>query len=268
MTFVYLVAIGVLLVASIYLVIGWLMSNGLRHEALEVRQRKYEKGIWVRAVGNGVIDLESKEPRQDIGHPGVFGLVWDEGHARVGDVVGAGDGRIRRSYMAGPNGDPPACQGALDGCEPVELDGYLFQGDPSELGLVFEEVQYESPLGAVAAWLVPGSEPGAWAIHCHGWTAERRELLRMLPAFHDAGRTSLVIDYRNDPGAPSDPTGRYRFGLSEWEDVEGAVRYAVAHGATDLVLMGCSTGAALIMSFLERSDLAEMVSGVVLDSPN
>jgi alpha-beta hydrolase superfamily lysophospholipase len=267
-TFIYLVAIGVLVVVLVHIVVGWQVANGLRREALDVRQRTQNRGIWVRTVGNGVIDLESKEPRQDIGHPGVFGLVWDDGHARVGDVVGASDGHITRSFVPGPDGGPPVCEGSLEGCEPVGLDGYLFQSDPSDVGLAYEEVLYESPLGAMAAWHVPATEPGAWAIHCHGWTAERRELLRMLPAFHDGGRTSLVIDYRNDPGAPPDPTGRYRFGLSEWEDVEGAAEYAIEHGATDLVLMGCSTGAALVMSFLERSDLAGLVSGVVMDSPN
>jgi pimeloyl-ACP methyl ester carboxylesterase len=90
----------------------------------------------------------------------------------------------------------------------------------------------------------------------------------MLPSYHAAGVTSLVIDYRNDPGAPLDPTGRHRFGLSEWEDLEAAVRRALDGGASGVVLSGCSTGGALVMAFLERSRLAEVVTAVVLDSPN
>ena len=78
----------------------------------------------------------------------------------------------------------------------------------------------------------------------------------------------MVIDYRNDPGSPRDPTGRYRFGLTEWEDVEAAVSHALDHGADDIVLTGCSTGGALVLSFLESSSLADRVAGVVLDAPN
>jgi pimeloyl-ACP methyl ester carboxylesterase len=90
----------------------------------------------------------------------------------------------------------------------------------------------------------------------------------MLPAFHASGLHSLVIDYRNDPDAPRDPTNRYRFGLSEWEDVESAIRFALDRGAEEVVLNGCSTGAALVMRFLEVSPLADLAAGVVLDAPN
>jgi pimeloyl-ACP methyl ester carboxylesterase len=90
----------------------------------------------------------------------------------------------------------------------------------------------------------------------------------MLPPFHDQGWTSLVIGYRNDPGLPLDPSGRHRFGLAEWEDLEAAVRHARDFGAKKISLMGCSTGGALVMHFLERSELRDLVTGVVLDSPN
>jgi hypothetical protein len=90
----------------------------------------------------------------------------------------------------------------------------------------------------------------------------------MLPEFHARGFNSLVIDYRTDPGAPADASRRYRFGLSEWEDLEAAVSMALDGGGRGVVLNGCSTGAALVMAFLERSHLAESVTGVVFDSPN
>ena len=57
--------------------------------------------------------------------------------------------------------------------------------------------------------------------------------------------------------------------MAEWADLEAAVGYALDHGgAEDIVLTGCSTGAALVMRFLEESNLAGHVSGVVLDAPN
>lgn len=268
MVFVIVAAAGVLVVVLFHVVAGWLFSNGLREETLVVGPRPKELGVWVRDVSGGRIVLESKEPRQDIGHPGTMGIRWPGGYGRVGDVAAVSNGRIVRQFSPGEDGRPPICPGSLDDCAPVELDGFAYPLDPGDAGLEFSEVEYDSPLGPMGAWLVPGNGAGSWAIHCHGWTAERREHIRMLPTFNGQGRTSLVIDYRNDPRAPIDPTGHYRFGLSEWEDVEGAVRYATASGASDIVLTGCSTGGALVMSFLERSDVTESVTGIVLDSPN
>lgn len=268
MTYVYVAAVFVLLISLFHVVAGWIFSNGIRREVLQVGPRPQDLGIWVRSVTKERIDLQSKVPRQDIGHPGTFGLRWAGGYARVGDVIAADYGRIVRRFQPLDQGEPPPCRGDLDDCEPVELDSFVYPNDPGDVGLDFSDIEYESPLGPIGAWLVPGDSDGAWAIHCHGWTAERREHIRMLPTFHDRGRTSLVIDYRNDPGAPRDPTGLYRFGLSEWRDVEGALRHALEHGATDIVLTGCSTGAALVMAFLENSRLTEPVTGVVFDAPN
>jgi alpha-beta hydrolase superfamily lysophospholipase len=262
------VASCLLIVALYHLVAGWFFSNGLQRETLLVRPRPRDLGVWVRAIAPGRIELESKQPRQDIGHPGILGIRWSGGYAQVGEVVAAADGRISRSFTPGIDGTPPICQGPLDDCEPIELDGYAYPNDPGDVGLDFSEVEYHSPLGVLAAWLVPSTPTGLWAIHCHGWTAERRELIRMLPTFHEQGLTSLVIDYRGDPGAPTDPSGHYRFGVTEWQDLEGAVRYALDGGAEAVVLTGCSTGGALVLGFLERSDLADRVSGVVLDAPN
>lgn len=268
MVFVTVAAAGVLVVALFYVVAGWLFSNSLRRQTLLVGPRPQDLGVWVRAVSDGRIELESKRPRQDIGHPGILGIRWPDGYAQVGDVVAASDGRIIRAFTPGADGGPPVCTGHLENCEPVQLDAYAYPSDPGDVDLDFSEVEYLSPLGPIGAWLVPSTDSSAWAVHCHGWTAERRELIRMLPTFYRHGRNSLVIDYRGDPEAPIDPTGHYRFGLSEWEDLESAVRFALDLGGTDVVLTGCSTGSALVMAFLERSELATEVSGVVLDAPN
>lgn len=268
MIFVYAAAVGVLLISLFHIVAGWSLSNGLREEVLRVGPRPKDLGVWVRAVTRTRIELESKTPRQDIGHPGILGLAWSAGYARVGDVVAVRDGRILRRLETSEDRLPPVCPGPLADCEPVELDPFAYQRDPGDADLGFSDVEYESPLGPMGAWLVDGAKGGKWAVHCHGWTAERRELIRMLPTFHDRGLTSLVIDYRNDPGAPTDPSGLYRFGLTEWQDLERSVEYAVDNGAEEVVLTGCSTGGALVMAFLENSDLATMVTGVVLDSPN
>lgn len=266
MVFAIAVAVIVIVVVIVHLGIGWIIANGLYRGALDVGPRPEDLGVRVREVSDERITLEAPTPRQDIGHPGTLGLVWDQGYGRIGDVIDVVGPRFIRAYRP-MKGTPPLCLGDLESCPPVAIDPFTYPNGPGDVGLEYEEATFESPLGSMGAWLVPG-RGSTWAIHCHGWTAERRELVRMLPAFHRAGINSLVIDYRNDPGTPGDPSGRYRFGLTEWEDVEGAVRTALDHGADRVLLTGCSTGGALVMAFLERSSLAGSVVAVVLDSPN
>ena len=229
-------------------------------------RREDDLGVRARQVTDDRIVLEAPGPRQDTGHPGVVGIAWPGGYGRAGDIIDVDGSRFIRSYEP-VSGMPPVCEGDLEACPPVKIDAFAYPHGPDDVGLEYAETTYESPLGEMGAWLVPAAGT-TWAVHCHGWRAERRELVRMLPAFHRAGVTSLVIDYRNDPGAPMDVTGRYRFGLGEWRDLEAAVGHALENGAEDIILSGCSTGGALVMAFLESSPLAERVSGVVLDSPN
>jgi pimeloyl-ACP methyl ester carboxylesterase len=149
----------------------------------------------------------------------------------------------------------------------VRVDSYAIAGDPqSAYSLPFEEVSYSSPLGDFPAWAVEGSS-NTWAIFVHGRGEERREAMRMLRTVSAAGHPSLVITYRNDEGLPTNPDGFHRFGQTEWEDLEGAVAYALDEGADDLILVGHSMGGAIVMSFLYQSPLAEKVRGVILDSP-
>jgi len=228
-----------------------------------------EFGVWIRSVSSNTVTLEAAAPRQDIGHPGTLGVFWENGYAQVGEVVSVEALSVTRSFDMITGSAPPICdEPTLHNCEPVDLESYAFPTDPSDRGVGFEEVRFDSPLGALSAWVVPAGDHKRWAIHVHGWTAERREAVRFLPTYFDVGVTSMVIDYRNDPGTIPDPSGRYRFGISEWEDVEAAVRYAIGAGADEIFLVGYSTGAAHAMAFLEESDLREHVVGVVFDSPN
>ena len=264
---IYAAAGVVLALGLTHLIVGWYLANGLHRQALAVGDRPKELGVRVREVSPDRVVLEAPGPRQDIGHPGVIGLAWDGGYGRVGDVRDVQGTRFIRDYEP-VVGMPAVCLGDLEECLPVEMDSFAFPEDPGDVGLPFENVEYDSPLGPMGAWLVPVSRPGRWAVHCHGWTAERREMIRILPAFHSARFTSLVIDYRNDAGAPRDPTGRHRFGLSEWEDLEAAIGYVLDEGAEEIVLTGYSTGAALVMALLERSPVAGAVRAVVADAPN
>ena len=246
-----------------------MFAIGFKRDGLDVGPPTRDFGVWVRSLDGGRVVLESEGPQQMLGHPGTIGLYWDKGYARVGDVTDVVGLRITRNYEPVHGGPPPVCSDpSLANCHQVDLESYVFPNDPGDRNLGFEEFTFASPLGDLGGWLIPSGDRRRWAIHAHGWKAERREAIRMLPPYHSAGITSVIVDYRNDPDSPRDPTGHYRFGLSEWEDVEAAVTYAMGEGAEEIILAGYSTGGGMLMSFLEQSSLAKHISAVVLDAPN
>lgn len=240
---------------------GWYFSGKIHAGGLvpEAPERNFD--VTIEEINGGTVVLAgSDEATSD---PGDYALVWDGGFARIGDVEGLDGARVRRPFMV-VEGTPPMSP------DEVDLDAWYYPTDPGDADMEFTDVTFRSPVGDLNAWYVPaGSAPAeTWAIHVHGWRVDERETIRALSTFKAAAVDSLVIEYRNDVDAPSDPSGLYRFGRTEWQDVEGAVRYALEHGASRIVLVGYSTGAAADMAFLERSDLSGSVVGVVFDSPN
>ena len=118
------------------------------------------------------------------------------------------------------------------------------------------------------AWLLePRAPNGRWAVLVHGRAARREECLRALPVLLRLGFTCLVVTYRNDPTAPPAPDGRYNLGLSEWRDVESALEYAAAAGASGAVLGGWSMGGAVVLQTLKQTGMADFVESVFLDAP-
>lgn len=182
------------------------------------------------------------------------------GYAKIGDIIAIGAGTVTRRLIAEE-------RGTLRSGLRTRVSGTFFES-PAELGLPFEDVLVDTDLGPAPAWIVPATEgEGRWVIQVHGRGADRREPLRAVPVFHEAGYTSLLISYRNDGVAPRSKDGRYALGDTEWEDVEASIRFALARGANQVVLMGWSMGGALVLQLVTRSPLAEVVRGVILDSP-
>jgi uncharacterized protein len=142
-----------------------------------------------------------------------------------------------------------------------------YRGDPGQaFGYAFEDVMIQTPLGDAPAWFVPG-QSSTWAIYVHGIGGHREGGYDHLSVLQPAGVPTLLITYRNDEDAPADPSGMYGFGLTEWHDLEAAVDYALAHGATGVILDGQSMGGAIIGQFMKNSNRADRVVALVLDCP-
>jgi alpha-beta hydrolase superfamily lysophospholipase len=190
-----------------------------------------------------------------------FWFSRDSGHARLGEIIAETPTTVRRRVLGVDFGDLAAAKrGRLSG---------WFHLSPRDLPFAYRDVSVETPLGPAPAWLIPaeGGTGTRWVINVHGRAVRRSETLRAIPPFRAAGYTSLIASYRNDGDAPRSDDYRYALGDREWQDIEAAMRYAIDHGATELVLMGWSMGGATVLQALTRSPLGEYVKGVVLDSP-
>jgi alpha-beta hydrolase superfamily lysophospholipase len=190
-----------------------------------------------------------------------FWFSGDTGHVRVGDIIAQDPRTVTRSIEQPDFGD-------LDSARRGRFNGWFYLS-PKDLHLPFDEVQIDTPLGAAPAWLIPAEKPNAtrWMIGVHGRAVRRQEALRGVIPFREEGFTSLIVSYRNDGDAPRSDDYRYALGDREWLDIEAAMRYAIDHGADELVLMGWSMGGATVLQALTRSKLADRVIGVVLESP-
>ncbi|WP_353508894.1 alpha/beta hydrolase [Intrasporangium sp.] len=198
--------------------------------------------------------------------PGRYGVWLDggSGHARVGRIIERDEAAatVRRELLA-------VDRGTL-GVGPARWNQYYYWDRPSvSMGLPDEEVVVTSDVGALPGWIVrpEGSTPARdWAVLVHGRGARKEETLRAVPVLRAAGWTCLVAAYRNDRDAPRGPDGRYNLGLSEWRDVEAAIRTAVAQSAERIILFGWSMGGAIVLQTLRRSRHADRIVGVCLDS--
>jgi alpha-beta hydrolase superfamily lysophospholipase len=223
--------------------------------------KRRPEDILIRSV-DAAGDLVGLSSTVDSRLPGEYSLFFDDGagHARVGDIVSEDPGTVIRRLLGVDRGE-------LGRARRGRFSGWFYTG-PADLGFPFDNVEIDTELGPAPAWLVPAGLPTSrWVIGVHGRAVRREETLRAVPVFRCAGYTSLLISYRNDEDAPASLDGRYGLGDIEWHDVEAAIRYAVSHGATDVVLMGWSMGGATVLQTVTRSALAGVVQGIVLDSP-
>lgn len=221
--------------------------------------RRREEDVRILAVDAETITLSTT---LDTLTPGRYSLWFsqDTGHARVGEILAFTERTVTRELLAVDFGD-------IVDARTGRMSGWFYLS-PAELDLPWTDATVETELGPAPAWLIPSAEPtGRWVIQVHGRAVRRQECLRAIPPFHAAGYTSLVVSYRNDGDAPRSADYRYALGDTEWHDVESAMRFAIDHGATEIVLMGWSMGGATVLQTLTRSELGHRVRAVVLESP-
>jgi uncharacterized protein len=241
----------------VLLVVGAAVSWQFSSEVVVPNHSQLSPNVTVEGVSAGEITLSRSTESL---RPGIYGLEWPRGHAIVEAVLSSTSNTVTRRLRAH--------SGVLEPHAEVAIDARVYTGETplQAFGLRFSEVDVPDELGPMPAWLVPG-RTSTWAIVVHGINGNRSDGMRIVPALHHAGLPTLLITYRDDVGAPRSPDGDHHMGLTEWRDLQAAARYALAHGAKRLVLVGYSMGGAIVAQFMERSQLAPSVGGLILDAP-
>jgi len=259
-----LVLLAILILLAFYGLGGWYFSGEIYSSAFEVRPPS-DPALDItfdRGEADALV-LRGSSEAQHLTDDGRFGLVTESESSLVDGILSAetsnGVNTVRRARVAG---EPIPAPGAA-----VRLDPFVWPGDPkTALGIAFQEIEFDVDGGRAAAWYVPGSTD-TWMIFVHGKGASRREALRMLPVAVERGYHAMVIDYRNDPSAPADPSGTYQYGLTEWKDVSAAARYARTNNGKNLIFVGLSMGGSNVMSYLLESPFRNQTVAAILDSP-
>ncbi len=236
---------------------GWYFSGRIESDALAVRADPPVRDLTVSRIEGDRITLADPGPQNLVLRSrDVYGVVWPGGYGRISGPPSVSGDDVTRTWRV------------LDGTAPrtgakVSLDGFAYPLKPPTGARL---VDYPSSRGDMPATFFPGSG-NTWAVLVHGKGATRAEMYRLAAITHRLGMPTLSIGYRNDADAPRDPSHQHTFGVTEWHDLDGAVRWAKQHGASDIVLGGASMGGSIVASYLRHSSDADQVQAVVLDSP-
>ncbi|WP_146605069.1 alpha/beta hydrolase [Jiangella anatolica] len=232
---------------------GWYYAD----ELLQVRPEPPDYPVEVIAVVGTTVTLSG--PGAD--EPGVVGLEWPGGFARVGREIDVAGEYVLRSIQPYPQLPSVGTQ--------VRVAYYAAPDDLRDLsrvaGVAARRIEFDGPLGRYPATYLPG-DGERWMVHVHGRGATRGQAYRLIPAVHRLGLPQLSIAYRNDDGAPEGPHREYGLGWTESEDLAAALDWAREQGAREFVLTGYSMGGAIVGNLLRLAG-SDGVAGVVYDSP-
>lgn len=251
------VLIGIGVTAVVLFAVAWLSANQIRSDLLVplTDDRPYDIEV-VRTPPSRIVIAGTDEPVRG----GTWGFETEQTYTQLTSLLNRTP--TDTEWAATPYVGEPMI--GVSG----RIDVDAFPSDPMvSFGLGFENVRAPGDLGPLPAWLIDGRR-STWVIVVHGRGTERHtQALRMIPSYVESGYPVLVVSYRNDEGAPRDPSGLRSWGLTEWRDLDAAVRLAEREGAQDYVLVGHDLGAEVVSTFLHESESVGNVLGVVFDSP-
>jgi alpha-beta hydrolase superfamily lysophospholipase len=253
---------GMSLVAACFFGSSWYLAEKIRSEALAIGPGPAMPAYDVQFVGlsRERVQLRAVGDQAALHKPMLYGIAWPGGTGHLGAAVSVAGDLITRPLTVISGSAPSVGQLAA-------LDRSYFLSDPeTALGVPVQHVVIPGPLGPLPAWYFPGTG-STFIIGVHGQNGTRKDVLRVIDIVYRMGFPAVAVTYRNDLGAAHDPSGYFRYGQTEWSDVQAAVRWSLAQGARNVVLVGQSMGASLVAAFLKRSSLAPKVAQVVLDAP-
>jgi alpha-beta hydrolase superfamily lysophospholipase len=254
---------GMSLVAACFFGSSWYLAEKIRSEALAVgpgpAMPAYDDVQFV-GLSRDRVQLRAVDDQAGLLKPMLYGIAWPGGIGHLGAAVSVAGDVITRPLTVISGSTPTVGQLAA-------LGRSYFLSDPeTALGVPVQHVVIPGPLGPLPAWYFPGMG-STFIIGVHGQNGTRKDVLRVIDIVYRMGFPAVAVTYRNDLGAAHDPSGYFRYGQTEWSDVQAAVRWSLAQGARNVVLVGQSMGASLVAAFLKRSSLAPKVAQVVLDAP-
>ena len=242
---------------------SWYLAEKLRSEALTVQPGpaipSYDD-VHVVGLPAGQVQLLAIGDQPALFKPQLYGIAWQGGIGRLGTSLTVSGGVVTRPLTVTSGSVPKV--GPLAALERA----YFLGSVEAALSLPVEDIAIEGPLGPLPAWYFPGRGK-SFVIGVHGQNGTRKDVLRVVDVVHRMGFPALAVTYRNDLGVARDPSGYFRYGQTEWRDIEAAAGWALAHGARSIVLVGQSMGGGVVAAFLKRSPLASKVARVVLDAP-
>lgn len=240
------------LVAIAIPVSSWFLSSLL----LDPHDNLVGSRLKVLSIGPGEVTLARTAGSM---RPGTYGLDWTGGSATITAITRIGPDAVTRKLSA--------LSGRLAPGTDADLNDAVWNGNPSSaLGIPYAEVSYPDPLGPMPAWVV-GGRGATWVMFVHGIDGNRTGGLRPLITLHALDIPTMLISYRNDSGAPSSPDHLIHLGMTEWQDLDAATRWALARGAKHFILYGDSMGGAIVTRYMHESPRARDVVAMVLDSP-